>query len=221
MGKKRGAVEAGILGDSIGQSIGFRWAPAPATFRSHRTVDFTVGTLRDAARTLGDALQAHIDPEGNFLKVELEGKDPARLSATLNDITERYVALAAGLRRNKLTELTGILASQRDYAHRSLTDAEEALSSFRERTATIAARRGPVVSATAPAAGVAGDPVAAGYFDTQRELGGVRSERATLQRYATGNGKPELMVEELERLPSVEKSSELSAALKRIGNEGS
>ena len=218
--KKRGAVEAGVVGDSIGRSVGFRWAPAAVTFRSHHTVDFSVGTLREAARTLGEALQAHIDPEGNFLKIELEGKDPSRLSATLNDVTGRYVALAAGLRRNKLTELTGILASQRDYAHRSLTDAEQALASFRERTATLPRDAAPVASATAPAVGgAAGDPVATGYFDTQRELGGVRSERATLQRYATGNAKPETMVEELERLPSVEKSSELSAALKELGTK--
>lgn len=217
--KKRGELEMGTAGDSIGRKLGFRWAPPATAFRGRREIAFTVGTLRDAARELGEALQAHIDPAGNFLKVELDGTNPSRLAATLNDITGRYVALAADLRHRKLNEVKGVLDNQRDVAHKSLTQAEQALEEFRSRTATLPRDAQPATSALAPASGSAVDPVASGYFDTQKELGAVRSEHATLAKYANGHANADLMVGELERLPSVQKSSELSAALKELGTK--
>ncbi|HXD23463.1 MAG TPA: hypothetical protein VN613_08890, partial [Gemmatimonadaceae bacterium] len=156
MDRVRGEVDQGVVGDSIGRPLGFRWAPAPAVLAARHDVSFSVGTLRDAARGLGESLQAHIDPEGNFLKIELDGTDPSRLTATLNDVTHRYVALAGDLRTRKLTQLTGILADQRDFAHKSLTSAEQSLAQFQERTATLpreaeAAGKaaGPATAATA------------------------------------------------------------------------
>jgi polysaccharide biosynthesis transport protein len=217
--KKRGVMELGAPGDSIGRKLGFRWAPPASTFRGRSKVDFTVGTLRDAARALGEDLQAHIDPEGNFLKIELDGTDPARLTATLNDVAGRYVALAADLRHRKLGEVKGVLENQRDLAHKSLTDAEQALEAFRQRTATLPRDAAPVTSALTPGGGTGQDPVAASYFEGQKELGSVRQERATLIKYSTGYASADLMVTDLERLPSVQKSSELSAALKELGTK--
>ncbi len=217
--KLRGDVEHGVVGDSIGRQLGFRWAPPSGMFRAHESVAFTIGTLREAARDLGEALQAHIDPEGNFLKIELEGTDPTRITATLNDVTGRYVALAADLRRRKLTELTGILADQREYAHRSLTSAEESLSAFRERTATLPRDAAPVASTTSPAGGATPDPLSSGYFDTQKQLNDVKREHAAIQRAASGKADSEMLVSELEQLPSVQKSSELTATLKDLGTK--
>jgi capsular exopolysaccharide synthesis family protein len=210
--KDRGAVDRGTVGDSIGRPLGFKWAPPAAAMQAGHEAAFSVGTLRDAARELGEALQAHIDPEGNFLKIELEGTGPSRLAATLNDVTTRYVAIASYLRTRNLVEITGVLADQRDSAYKSLTSAEEALTSFRQRTATLPRDAGALP-------GVAGDPVATSYFDTQKQLTDARHERAELQRFAAGKGNADIMVSELEQFPSVAKSSDLTAALKELGTK--
>ncbi len=215
--KQRGEVDQGVVGDSIGKSLGFRWAPPASIVPPNREIAFSVGTLRDAARGLGESLQAHIDPEGNFLKIELDGTDPARLTATLNDVTSRYVAIASDLRTRKLTQVTGVLANQRDSAHKSLTSAEQSLETFRERTATLPRDAGGASGPSVAGAGAAPDPVASGYFDSQKQLADVRHERAELQRFAAGKGDADLMVSELEQFPSVQKSSELTGALKDLG----
>lgn len=214
----RGQVDQGAVGDSIGRPLGFQWAPGQGALGARHDVSFSVGTLRDAARSLGESLQAHIDPDGNFLKIELDGTDPSRLTATLNDVTHRYVAIAADLRTRRLTQLTGILADQRDFAHKSLTSAEQSLASFEERTATLPGRAEAAGAAAAPAtaAGTA-DPVSSGYFDSQRQLTQIQRERTELQRFAGGKGDQDLMVSELEQLPSVQKSSELTSTLKDLG----
>ncbi|HXD24205.1 MAG TPA: polysaccharide biosynthesis tyrosine autokinase [Gemmatimonadaceae bacterium] len=217
--RTHGQLDQGAVGDSIGRSLGFQWAPGPGALGARHDVSFSVGTLRDAARSLGESLQAHIDPEGNFLKIELDGTDPSRLTATLNDVTHRYVALAADLRTRKLTQLTGILADQRDYAHKSLTAAEQSLAAFQERTATLPHNVETSAPPASPqsAAAATEDPVTAGYFDAQRQLTQVRHERTELQRFAAGKGNADLMVSELEQFPSVQKSSELTGALKDLG----
>jgi succinoglycan biosynthesis transport protein ExoP len=213
----RGEVDQGVAGDSIGRQLGFHWAPPARELQAGREVAFTVGTLRDAARMLGESLQAHIDPEGNFLKIELDGTDPARLTATLNDVTRRYVAIASDLRTRKLAQVTGVLANQRDSAHKSLTAAEQSLAAFREHTATLPRDAEPVAAATPSAAGGAADPVASGYFQAQQQLAAIRHERTELQRFAGGKGNADEMVSELEQLPSVQKTSELAGTLKDLG----
>src|SRR5256886_12794834 len=108
--------------------LGFAWAPAANTLPSDRPVEFGLATLRDAARSLADSLSAQLDAEGNFLRLELRGPDAPRVTAVVNAVAERYVQVAADLKRKKLTELTKILAEQLQSAPSNLRGAEAGLS---------------------------------------------------------------------------------------------
>src|SRR5258706_9441472 len=168
-------LERGALGDSIGVRFGFRWAPSAALLGSHRRVQFTVSSPRDGARWLGEALDAHIDEDGNFLTLQLEGPNPQRLAAIVNALAKRYVAVAADLQRLKLTERTKILGQQVTYAQQSLQQAERALQGFRQRTITLPGDVADpsdtgAASGTDPAAGGAG----ADFFQMQLERDGLR-----------------------------------------------
>src|SRR5437870_4315539 len=143
-------VERGTVGDSIGTRLGFAWAPAANTLPADRTVEFDLSTLRDAARSLADSLSAQLDVEGNFLRLELRGPNAPSITAVVNAVAERYVQVAADLKRKKLTELTKILAEQLQSAQDNLRSAEGALGRFRERTITLPTDRPPPVALGAP-----------------------------------------------------------------------
>jgi uncharacterized protein involved in exopolysaccharide biosynthesis len=134
-------LEHGKVGESIGSGLGFVWAPPLGALPGGSSVEFTVSTLRDAARGLADSLDAQIDLEGNFLKLELRGRDPSQISAVVNAVAQRYVEVAADLKRQKLTELTKILTDQLGRAQDNLKTAEAALEEFRRRTITLPADR--------------------------------------------------------------------------------
>src|SRR3989475_3511923 len=150
-------LERGTIGDSIGKRLGFRWAPAPGTLQPGRSVEFSLVPPRDAALRLGEHLDIRMDVNGNFLALELRGPNPVQISNILNAVTERYVEVAAQLKREKLTELTKILEDQLTTAQRNLDDAENALQRFRTRTITLPSDR----PAGRGAAGETRDPVRA------------------------------------------------------------
>jgi hypothetical protein len=64
-------LERGVVGDSVGARLGFRWAPEAPVLGAGRTVRFTVATLRDGARRLEEDLEVRADQEGNFLHLSL------------------------------------------------------------------------------------------------------------------------------------------------------
>src|SRR2546428_2851287 len=134
-------LERGTIGDSIGKPVGFRWAPAPGTLPPGRSVEFSLVPPRDAALRLGEHLDVRMDMNGNFLALELRGTNPALISNILNAVTQRYVEVAAQLKREKLTELTKILDDQLTTAQQNLDDAENALQRFRTRTITLPSDR--------------------------------------------------------------------------------
>ena len=74
------------MGDSLGTKLGFLWKPTPASLVSVRQFDFTVVPPRDAAFRLADELQIHTDPEGNFIRMELQGGDPRSVTAMVNAV---------------------------------------------------------------------------------------------------------------------------------------
>src|SRR2546422_4593583 len=128
------------------------WAPGPrAALEPGRRVQFTLTTLRDGARRLDEGLDVRTDPEGNFLRLELRGSDPARVTAIVNAVAQRYVQVAAELKREKVIELTKILDQQLESARQNLSAAEASLESFGVRTITLpsdrAAPGGPVAAA--------------------------------------------------------------------------
>ena len=200
-------VEHGAVGDSIGARLGFTWAPAAGAIPAGRSIEFSVATVRDSARALSDELEVATDPAGNFLRMHLKGTDPARITATVNAIAERFVQVAAELRRQKLTELTKILDQQLQGAHQNLQDAEKALERF--QVSTIAR------PSAIPKAG-ADDPAFASFFKMQVDRDQVQRDREALDRVIAQAGDSGLSAEALAVVGSVQQNAQLTQTLAEL-----
>lgn len=212
---RRGGVvaEQASAGDSIGKTVGFLWRPPVSALPAGRTVAFTVVTPRDAAQRLGSDLGAMMAQDGNFMRLELAGTDPAAIAANLNAVTERYVAVAAELKRAKLSELTKILDGQLRSSEENLRAAENALETFRVQTVTLPTERStPVV----PGLESTRDPAFTNYFDMKVELEQVRRDRDAISRVLAELPDSGLSVDRLEVVATVQHSAELNDALKEL-----
>ncbi len=206
-------VERGTVRDSAGRRVGFLWRPTEAALVPSRVIAFTLVTPRDAAQRLRSDLQAVMDPNGNFMRLELTGTDPAGIAATLNALAHRYVTVAADLKRAKLTELTKILDGQLRTAAQHLREAESALETFRVHTVTLPSERStPVV----PGLEATRDPAFTNYFDMKVELEQVRRDRDALRRVLAELPDSGLSVEGLAAIGAVQRSPELSDALREL-----
>jgi len=204
-----GVLERGTVGDSIGRSLGFLWAPTADSLPPNHSVEFRMQTAREAALHLNDGLDAHMDYNGNFLKIELRGAYPVRMAAILNAVAERYVEVAAELKRSRLTELTGIIGDQVRTAEENLRTAESDLEGFRRRTITL----------PPDAVGVGGessrDPVLGDFFEQQVERQQVARDRDALARVLAQPSDSGLAAA-LEVIGAVQHSSELKDALQEL-----
>jgi succinoglycan biosynthesis transport protein ExoP len=212
-------LEHGAVGDSIGARLGFLWAPTQRGFGAKRDVEFTTTTVRDAARRLNEALDARAEPDGNFLRLELRGSDPARITAIVNAVTQRYITVAAELKREKVTELTKILDQQLQSARQNLQDAEAALESFGVRTITLPSDRAAPGAPSGPGAGENGDPARKTFFDVQLERDLVERERAALEQAIAQARDSGVSSTALEAIGAVQRNGELSEALKELTNK--
>jgi len=208
-------LERGTVGDSVGARLGFLWKPALDALPAGRTVEFTLATPRDAARRLGERLQVQMDVNGNFLKVELRGALPSQIAAVLNALAERYVRVAADLKRQKLTELMKILDDQLDYAQRNLDQAEAALRNYRVQTITLPSDR----SAAGSGGGEARDPVLTGFFEMQLEREQLRRDREAIGRIVAQAADSGLAADALGAIGAVAGGSELSQVLKELADK--
>lgn len=205
--------QRGVLGDSVGQMLGFSWVPSPAAFKAEQLLEFTVVPPRDAARLLSNRITTEMPENGNFLRLELRGTDPTRITNVLNAIAERYVSVAADLKRQKLRELAKILDEQLQSAGQNLRQAELALEGFRVSTMTL-----PSESSAPIAAGLeqTRDPVYANFFNLKIEREQLRRDRESISRALVQARDSGLVPEALEMIPSVKSSSELSQALREL-----
>src|SRR3989475_811945 len=185
------------------------WAPARGTLTSGQRVEFTLATLRDAARRLMESLDVQLDLNGNFLRLELRGSSAVTITEVVNAVVERYVSVAAQLKRERLTELTRILDEQLSYARQTLRDAEAALEGFRVRTITLPSDRGASADA-------ARDPVFTSFFDTQIEREQARRDREALEQLLAQARDSGISADALGAIGSVQRSAELSQALKEL-----
>ncbi len=213
-GKERLVVERGAVGDSVGRAVGFRWVPA-GTMRPGQAIEFRVVNPRDAAAGLAQQLRVKTgDREGNFLRIELEGTNPTFMARVLNAVTERYVAVAADLKRQKLTELTGILKEQLQSAERNLRNAEIALETFRVQTITLPSERTPV----APGLQATRDPVFGSFFEIKIQREQLRRDREALERWLAApdsSASPDA----LRVIPATQQSAELTQALGELNQK--
>ncbi len=216
-------VERGTVGDSIATRLGFAWAPAPNTLPVDRTVEFELATLRDAARALADSLNAQLDPEGNFLRLELRGPDASSITSVVNAVAERYVQVAADLKKKKLTELTKILAEQLQSAQDNLRRAEAALERFRERTITLPTDRPAPVALGAPGGAGGGaqvgesDPKFGSFFNMQADRERAQQDREALQRLlAQAKDSAGISADAIAMVGPVQSNPDLAAALTEL-----
>jgi capsular exopolysaccharide synthesis family protein len=208
----RGGVEIqhGTVGDSIGQSLGFAWAPDATVLRPGRSITFTVSTPRDAAVYLSNQLQASLAPQGNFLRLTLTGTSPSFTAATLNAVAQQFVQVAAQLKTEKLDELTRILGQQLRSAEEDLRHKEGLLEGFRVATITLPSDR---ASPVAPGLTQTRDPVFQNFFSMKVEQEGLRRDREAVESVLASSSDTANLVVSLEAIPAVRNASELMGTL--------
>jgi capsular exopolysaccharide synthesis family protein len=210
---KRTVLQEGAAGDSVGSAVGFAWVPPAAAFRPGRTVQFSITPPYEAARLLGRHLKVSADLDGNFLELELGDPDPARVTAIVNAVAARFVVAAAELKRQNLTELTHILGAQLERARETLHSAETLLKTFRVSAVTeYADGTAPIT----PNLQFPRDPAFAGLLDMRVNRDELLRDRAAIERVLAGVPDSGLAVDALAMIGSVQKSLELSQALRDL-----
>jgi tyrosine-protein kinase Etk/Wzc len=203
-------LDRGVLGDSVGARFGFAWAPTVRVLGVGRTVRFSVATVRDAARRLAEDLEVSADQEGNFLHLGLRGANPARIAAIANAVAQRYVDVAAELKRQKLTELRKILDEQLASARQNLSDAEAALERFGVHTITLPSGRAPRGGDPDQ------DPAVKSFFDLQLERDQAQRDRDALERVVAQARDSGVSPTALDAIGAVQHSADLTQALKEL-----
>jgi capsular exopolysaccharide synthesis family protein len=202
-------VESGAVGDSIGRSLGWRWSPSASALPKGHVMAFSVAAPHETGLTLSTTLAVRSDADGNFMRLELKDPDPEFATSTVNAIADRFVALAAELKKQKVHELSGALAEQLNRARGAVTSAEAALRQFRVRSATSLAMSANGQIDTR-------DPSATAFFNAKVTLDQLRADRQTLQRVMAASADSGVEVGDIENIPSVQRSSTLTAALREL-----
>ncbi len=203
-------IERAAPGDSLGRKVGFLWAPSPTDLVPGQVSDFTVVTPRDAARGLAQVMMITPALDGNFVRVELEGSNPALVAGTVNALVERYEEVAAQLKREKLTELASILREQLDQSEQNLRQAELALESFRVRTITLPTERSTPV---APGLMFTQDPVMDNFFQMRVTRDQLSRDRDAIVRAMESSRSGTLSTDALEVIGEIQRSTAVRAAL--------
>jgi polysaccharide biosynthesis transport protein len=174
----KAVVETGTVGDSVGRRIGIQWAPSAVSLGARTSIEFELITPREASVALSNRLAAFLPDKSNFLRVRLTGTQSSLTAATLNEWLRQYIAVAADMKRNKLSELTRVLHVQLNYADSLLKRDEISLEGFRVHAITLPTEGGPV------AAGVEAtrDPVMQDFFAQKVAYENARRDRESLEQ---------------------------------------
>jgi polysaccharide biosynthesis transport protein len=208
-------VEQGEVGAPVGSGVGFEWTPSRQQLTAGRRIDFTVHHPRAVSQEIGRKLGTRMAPDGNFLRLDYSDTNAERTAATLNAIADRYVAVAAELKKTKLDELTAILDEQLQAAEVRLRESEIALEGFRVNTITLPSDRATPIT---PGLESTRDPVIAGFFRMRVDLEEVRRDRESLRRALT-ESEPALLLSSLEVIPSARGSVEMSRAMGELAEK--
>lgn len=208
-----GAHETGTVGDSVGADLGLMWAPPPGAVKPGKSVSFTVITPADGAKLLAKQLVVKSDLDDNFIQLELRGSSPTGVAAIVNAVADRFESLANDMKRRKLTELTGILSGQLTEAQGKLEQAELALKKFRATAVTQFAQGTGPVSANLDKPQ---DPGFAALLDLRVQRDQVKRDREALGRVLAQARDSGLSVDALGMVGAVQRSMELSDALKDL-----
>jgi len=211
-GKDKEIIQTGVVGDSVGQALGFVWVPPASGLTPGRSIKFVVSNPRDIARRLGQNITP-VMTTPNFLRIQLTGSDPDQIAATVNAVTRRLVDIATEMKNAKLNEQAALLYEQLQRAEERLRQADNELESFRIATITEPTERATPV---APGLVQTRDPVFNNFFDMKIEQDQIRRDRDAIMQVLNRTGDGPISVAALEYIGAVRNSSELSAALKTL-----
>ncbi len=212
---QRGSVQVqrALVTDSVGAGVGFSWLPGPAILTRGRIVRFQVLRPRSARQGLAEQVDATIPRGANFIRLQLTGTNPQRSAATLNSLVSHFITVAAELKRDKLAEVTGLLAQQLTFAEATLHRAEAALEGFRVNTITLP--QDPTTSSLPLPSGLEMTQASTyqQFFQMRVERENLRHDRDVIQRVLVNSADSGVTSVELEAIATVRSATELSGAL--------
>lgn len=206
-------LQRGAVGDSVGPELGFAWVPPVAELQAERRIDFVLDPPNETAIRLAEKLRAKTDLDGNFLRIELRGTKPTKITAIVNAVAQRTVTVAGNLKRQQLTELVRILGEQLKSAQGKLQADEAALRSFLGKTVNFVSDGSAPV---APGLQFTHDPAMSRYFEMKVSLEQIRRDRAGIASVLAQVPDSGLPVDALAAIGSVDRSTELAAALRDL-----
>ena len=209
----RGTEYGGMLGEGLGEELGFVWTPAPGSLAPEQEVRFSVVTPRDAARSLQARLRTNMDRQANFLTIQLGGPNPVRLASVINGTMDRFVDLATELKRSESEKLIEILEGQLERVSGELRAAEQALVSYQVQTSTLPSEdTSPVVGGLQQTT----QTVFGEYYQLRTNLDLLRRDRERLEAALARIETDGVQVEAFEMIPVVQQSTPLRGALARL-----
>jgi capsular exopolysaccharide synthesis family protein len=200
--------ETGVLGDSIGRKLGWRWAPHFSAVYLGRKHQFEVVTPREASEELTKRLTSVLR-EDNFLILHMRDKSGVEGAATMNALLQRFVDEAAAQKRKKLTLLSQVLDTQVDAQAERLRLAEEALERYRVNIVTLPREE----LQAAPGIGFMQPTVYQNYFAQRNSLDSLRRDRMDIEAVLSRNQGGEVAVDAFNTINAVRQAPDLERVL--------
>jgi succinoglycan biosynthesis transport protein ExoP len=207
-------VQTGVAGDSVGQRVGLAWHPDQSVLTAGRTYEFSVVTPRDASQALASQLGTVMAQDGNFLRLQLTGSDPVRLTSTMNALSDQFVAVAADLKKRKLTELSKILAEQVASVGQQLRDAETKLESYKVQTITQPNDATPINPGVSTSQGT----VIGQYFSQKVQADELKRDRENIERVLRESQSGSVPIDAFQTIPSVRTAPDFTRALNELAD---
>jgi capsular exopolysaccharide synthesis family protein len=209
-----GRVDRGAAGDSVGRPFGFLWAPVVEPKWFGESFDFQVITSHEAADNIKKHLTVDLQPfqAPRFMQLTLEGSDPDRTAAVLNDLMSRFVEQTSLTKRSNLHTATEVLDSQLTTATARLDADQRALQSYRVKIITLPRDELPV----APGLAQTQPGAYSAYLSRTNQLATLKRDReAMVDALAKLRaGKP--AVDLFNAIPSAKLSPELMSYLTEL-----
>jgi capsular exopolysaccharide synthesis family protein len=207
-------VQTGVAGDSVGQRVGLAWHPDRSVLTAGRTYEFEVVTPRNASQALSRQLGTMMAQDGNFLRLQLTGSDPVRLTSTMNALSDQFVAVAADLKKRKLTELSKILAEQVASVGQQLRDAETKLESYKVQTITQPNDATPINPGVSTSQGT----VIGQYFSQKVQADELKRDRENIERVLRESQSGSVPIDAFQTIPSVRTAPDFTRALNELAD---
>jgi len=203
----------GPVADSVGREVGFQWLPGAAKLTPGLKASFTVLNPRDASALLSARLTTKLNEDnGNFLRLQLTGTDAVETAATMNALERQFVNMAADLKKQKLRELSSLLAEQVRQQETKLRESEQALESFRIATITQPREELP----NTPGIQMTTTSAYGQYFQQRINLETIRHDREAIEAVLLRLASGQATVDAFNTIPAVRNAPDFSRVLTEL-----